>query len=306
MNREDFLQALRDLNVWKRGDERAPHKPLLLLAALGRLSQGKERLVSFRELEAPLRELLQRFGPPRRIVQPHFPFWHLTSDGLWEIREGQDLANRKSSTPPPTVLRPLAGGFPAAVDRLLRNDPELVEAAVAHLLSGHFPDSYHTPIRDLVGLPEPMALEMPAAYGSGSPRRKRDPQFRRDVLTAYERRCAICDFDVRLDDDLLGLEAAHIKWHAANGPDTVPNGLALCRLHHHALDRGAIGLAPSGRRGFELLVSRELSGTSEAYRQLVDARGRPLREPQEAAELPNPAFVAWHREQVFRGEPRSS
>ena len=116
----------------------------------------------------------------------------------------------------------------------------------------------------------------------------------------------MCDFDVRLDDDLLGLEAAHIKWRAANGPDTVPNGLALCRLHHNALDRGAIGLTQSGSWGFELLVSRELSGASEAYRQLVDARGRPLRQPQEAAELPNPAYVAWHREQVFRGEPRGS
>ena len=306
MTREDFLRALQHLNVWKRGDERAPHKPLLLLAALGRLSRGEARLVSFRELEAPLRELLQRFGPPRKIVHPHFPFWHLTSDGLWEIPEGQDLASRKSSTPPPTVLRRLAGGFPAAVDRVLRNDPELVEVAVVHLLAAHFPDSYHTPIRDLVGLPEPMALEAPAAYGSPSPRRKRDPHFRRAVLTAYERRCAICDFDIRLDDDLLGLEAAHIKWHAANGPDSVPNGLALCRLHHHALDRGAIGLAPSGSRGFGLLVSRELSGTSEAYRQLVDARGRPLRPPQELSQLPDRAFVTWHREQVFRGEPRSS
>ena len=121
------------------------------------------------------------------------------------------------------------------------------------------------------------------------------PEFRRAVLTAYERRCAICDFDVRLDDDLLGLDAAHIKWHAAGGPDRVPNGLALCKLHHHALDRGAIGLNPAANLGFTLLVSQELSGTSEDFQRLVDAGGRPLRQPQDDSQLPNPAFVAWHR-----------
>ena len=105
------------------------------------------------------------------------------------------------------------------------------------------------------------------------PYEKRDPKFRRTVLTAYERRCAICDFDVRLDDDLLGLDAAHIKWHAAGGPDRVPNGLALCKLHHHALDRGAIGLNPAANLGFTLLVSQELSGTSEDFQRLVDAGG---------------------------------
>ena len=145
-----------------------------------------------------------------------------------------------------------------------------------------------------------MALEALPEYGTAR-RRKRDPHFRRAVLTAYERRCAVCDFDIRLEDDLLGIDAAHIKWHAADGPDDVPNGLALCKLHHHALDRGAIGLTAAGDRGFNLLVSQELSGTSEAFRQLVDARGRPVRAPQELAQLPNPAFVDWHRREVFPG-----
>ena len=54
------------------------------------------------------------------------------------------------------------------------------------------------------------------------------------------------------------------------------------------------------------LVSQELSGTSEAFRQLVDAKGRPLRESQERSQLPDPAFVNWHRREVFRGEPRTS
>ena len=66
-----------------------------------------------------------------------------------------------------------------------------------------------------------------------SSERRRDPKFRGHVLTAYEHRCAICDYDVRLDDELVGIDAAHIHWHGYGGPDEVPNGLALCSQHHN-------------------------------------------------------------------------
>ncbi len=62
--------------------------------------------------------------------------------------------------------------------------------------------------------------------------KKRDPQFRQRVLTAYEYRCAVCGFDVRLGSVSIALDAAHIHWHQAGGPDLESNGLALCILHH--------------------------------------------------------------------------
>lgn len=53
-----FLQ----LNVWQRGSERAPHKPLLILLALGALARG-ELDVPFAKYEPRLRALLKEFGP---------------------------------------------------------------------------------------------------------------------------------------------------------------------------------------------------------------------------------------------------
>ena len=70
MTRETLQQKLDELNVWKRGDERAPHKPMLLLLAMGRAVRGEERLVSFREIEAPLTDLLRHFGPPAPCLPP--------------------------------------------------------------------------------------------------------------------------------------------------------------------------------------------------------------------------------------------
>ena len=49
----EVLDRFAGINVWKRGEERAPHKPLLILYALARLQRGEPRLVRFDELEAP-------------------------------------------------------------------------------------------------------------------------------------------------------------------------------------------------------------------------------------------------------------
>lgn len=301
MTGPEFLRRLGALRIWRRRGERAPHKPLLLLFALGRLVNEKPRLGSFAgEFETPLRGLLERFGPPRRRVHPEHPFGRLVTDGLWETPGAEG--------PPPTApyLREhrIRGGFPEPVQRLLLGDRELVEQAAARLLADHFPESLHQAIRDETGLHDSVVQE-DAAF-DGATRRRRDPGFRDAVLTAYERCCAVCDYDIRLADDLFGLDAAHIRWHSHGGPDTIPNGLALCAFHHRALDRGAIGLEPIPGDGFALLVSRRLSGRSETLRQLVDARGRPLRPPQEPEFLPNLDFVAWHRKQVFQGEPRGA
>ena len=65
-------------------------------------------------------------------------------------------------------------------------------------------------------------------------------EFRERVMRAYQHHCAIC----RLKREEL-LEAAHIMPDADPlGAPIVPNGLALCRLHHGAFDAHLIGIRP--------------------------------------------------------------
>ena len=63
----------------------------------------------------------------------------------------------------------------------------------------------------------------------------------------------MCEYDIRFGDRLPGLEAAHIRWHSHDGRDVVSNGLALCGVHHKALDLGAMGLEVRGA-GVRILV----------------------------------------------------
>jgi putative restriction endonuclease len=64
--------------------------------------------------------------------------------------------------------------------------------------------------------------------------------FRVRVLKAYRERCALC----RLRHHQL-LDAAHIMPDADPlGRPVVPNGLALCKLHHAAFDQNFIAIRP--------------------------------------------------------------
>jgi|tagenome__1003787_1003787.scaffolds.fasta_scaffold20984553_5 putative restriction endonuclease len=64
--------------------------------------------------------------------------------------------------------------------------------------------------------------------------------FRPKVLRAYESRCALC----RLRHAPL-LDAAHIlPDRHPHGEPVVPNGLAMCKIHHAAFDANILGIRP--------------------------------------------------------------
>ena len=311
MNRQRLLKAIDGLRPWTRGDTRAPHKPLTLLWALGRVRRGEPRLASYtQDADKPIGDLLREFGPPRKVLHPENPFWYLQSEGdggLWAVTADEPLTLPPGRSPTRRDLEThgVRAGLSEAVYDRLRRDPELLRGAADRILFAHFPESLHDAIRDQVGLPrDAMTRGVVAREGEAGGRAPRDPDFRHAVIRAYERRCAVCNYDLEIAGDLFGLEAAHIRWYSHDGPDVVPNGLALCVFHHRALDRGVIGLERAAGE-HRLLVSNEVSGQSPAFRELLDSRGRPLRPPQEQSQRPDASFVAWHRREVFRGAPRS-
>jgi putative restriction endonuclease len=127
--------------------------------------------------------------------------------------------------------------------------------------------------------------------------KKRDPKFREKILRAYGYSCAVCGFNVRLGHTLVGVEAAHIKWHQAGGPDTEENGIALCSLHHKLFDRGVITLPPERK----MVVSQDSHGTHGFEEWLMRFNGEVVREPIQSNYYPESTFLHWHVKEVFRG-----
>jgi putative restriction endonuclease len=299
MTRRELEEHVASLTVWQRRGERAPHKPLLMLYALGRVLRGESRLVSFGVVDEKMRELLLEFGPPRRSLHPEYPFWRLQNDGLWVVESDAPMMPRRGHQDPrksELVARHAQGGFPKEIQRLLQSSPSLVHGLADRLLSAHFPASVHEDILASVGLDLPnVDAPEPAAQA-----RHRDASFRLAVLTAYERRCAVCGLDVRLGTTQLALDAAHIMWHQAGGPDDVPNGLALCVLHHKLFDRGAFTITEDRR----VLLSESVTGSEGFEDHVLGYHGVRLREPVSQHYAPLDHYLGWHRTQVFRGPGR--
>ncbi len=131
-------------------------------------------------------------------------------------------------------------------------------------------------------------------------RRMRDPAFRLRILEIYEGCCAVCGLDLKIGGAPVGMEAAHIKWHQAGGPDQPANGLALCSLHHRLFDRGAFTISVD----YEVTVTEEVQGGESLQRWLMDYHRKPLRAPAREENLPATRFIRWHQREVFRPPPR--
>ncbi|MGN8845336.1 phosphorothioated DNA-binding restriction endonuclease [Niallia sp. HCP3S3_B10] len=283
MNSTELKERINNLAIWKKGDQRAPHKPLLILYALGQLQAKKERFIRYEVTKERLTELLKEFGPIRKSYHPEEPFIRLKRDGIWALDKE---VNEKSPNNRQLLDANVSAGFTPEVFDLLLSNPSLIQDISQLILEDHFPDTIHEDILASVGLD--------FSYFT---RKKRDPKFREKILRAYGYSCAICGFNVRLAHTLVGVEAAHIKWHQAGGPDTEENGIALCSLHHKLFDRGVFTLSPERK----MIVSQDAHGTHGFDEWLMRYNGEAIREPIQSYYYPDHSFLKWHVNEVFRG-----
>lgn len=277
-----------------------PHKPLLVLFALAKVSAGDTAMIDWNEAEPRLKALLEEFGPDGSGSSRHYPFWHLKTDGLWQLDGPASILGRPpGATPTLTELRDnhVRGGFPPALRDALRSDPQLAAFIAQRIAGAHFPESICGDVLAAVGFPADLSSANPAEKAV----RRRDPAFREKVLLAYQYRCGVCGHDLRLGSQTIGLEAAHIKWFQAQGPDIVPNGLALCSLHHKIFDLGAFTILPET---YQMVFSQHLNGSDETAKRMLAYHGAGLILPQRRDYLPQPKFLAWHQKQVFKNPAR--
>ena len=276
----------------KAHGEYLPHKPLLLLYALGQLADGKEQ-IPFRDVDVQLGRLLKEFGPHRAKYHPEYPFWWLQTDTLWEVSSRESLERRKGGTIPKKselIEKDATGSIPGDVRQVLLSDEQYIGIVARKVLERSFPQTIHQDILDAVGL----------TLAETARKAQRSRNFRRMVLRAYEYRCSVCGYDLRLVGNLAGLEAAHIMWRQVGGPDTVSNGLALCVLHHKIFDLGAFTVDTDGQT---VVCSQEISGSTRKE-WLLDFHGSKLRMPQSIGYTPGQKYLEWHRDTIFKGPSR--
>lgn len=293
------LGRLALLRQHQRDGQRSPHKPLLVLLALGRLAATGSSELPWSDAESELGDLISEFGPPSstgRAQSAAYPFTRLRTDGVWVLNQDvqMDLVGQLAS-------QHVSGRLEPAIESALRDDPALIRAAARSLVQSNFPETVWLDVLGAVGL-DPDAVLSPADDLQDDRRavvqRRRNPAWRNAVLQAWDRQCAFCGYDGQLAGASAGIDAAHVRWFTFDGPDDLDNGLALCALHHKLFDLGALGLDLNLR----VLVSAVFNARTSAGRAVYELHGRPL-SPRPGTITPSGDHITWHTREVFKGKP---
>lgn len=296
--RGDLLALLTSLRQHQHNGHRSPHKPLLMLLALGRLATTDSSAVPWSVAEHVLADLIAEFGQPSktgRAQSAAYPFTRLRSDAVWVL----------DADVPMDLVRPLnegvVGRLPSPLEEALRANPALIMDAARMLVTSNFPDTVAPDVLEAVGL-DPHAVLSVEVTLNDSPhiqaQRHRDPAWRSEVLQAWDRQCAFCGYDGQLLGASIGVDAAHVRWWAFDGPNTLDNGLALCTLHHKLFDIGVLGLGPDLR----ILVSAAFTARLPAGRSIYGLHLQQL-SPRPGTPTPASAHIDWHKREVFKGNP---
>lgn len=131
----------------------SPHKPLLLLIAIRRAAEGRERLFSFSDIEQELDGLLKRFGTTAGKQHPAYPFVRLgRQPALWDLEDRSLLDT--GGDPSPAVLREPGhrAGLSTAAHALMVGDPKVAEAASTYVIRRWFSPGQRVEVSEAVGL----------------------------------------------------------------------------------------------------------------------------------------------------------
>lgn len=117
--------------------------------------------------------------------------------------------------------------------------------------------------------------------------------FRDIVLFAYMGKCAITGKSITYES-LSNLEAAHIMPQSHNGPDAIPNGLALSRDLHWAFDKGFFTIRYSS--DMYLVDVHDKVKENEVMKEID---GHEIFKPSDSRFRPHNNALEYHQKHIF-------
>jgi len=245
----DFQRELDRIKVHRSGNVISLHKPILLVLTISEVIHGHKNQFLYDDLEGSLLLLLEKYGLKNtQKINPQYPFLYLSGNPeIWVCTVDKDTLKNPDAASRRDLLGAF-GSFATSFYSFLMSNNNGIKV-IQHLLNSYWPEAYHAEILNELGLFDEVQMQV-------SVKKERSRKFVEEVLDAYERKCAICNQSIRLGDTLVGIDACHLKPIQHFGTDTINNGIALCKIHHWPIDRGAISI--SNEMG--LLVSKKLNG----------------------------------------------
>jgi len=300
-----YLRAFRSLNVNRSGGRPSPHKPCMLLAVLGLAEAGHLERNEIRFDPALLERYMKFFGVVRSESDrpnPHFPFFHLSSEGFWHLQplpgretavESMDSARSASSITDNIAYASLDPELHALVLEEQSRAALREELVVAWFGSYRMQlepvlreeqgsDRYETALRET-------AAGKVKLQGETPPEPVRSAAFRRIVSEIYDYRCAASGWRIILPDSSVMVEAAHLIPFAESHDDDPRNGIALAPSFHWALDAHVIAPGPDN----VWHVSKALDERVADNQPLLALAGKSLILPKDKSLWPKKEALEW-------------
>ncbi|WP_071190033.1 HNH endonuclease [Trichormus sp. NMC-1] len=124
----------------------------------------------------------------------------------------------------------------------------------------------------------------------------RNAFFRKAVVSVYDCQCAFCGLKVTKIGNQNIVDGAHIKPFSAFYDSRIHNGIALCKNHHWAFDRGWFAVDDK----YKIIVSKELEEVSPHAKTMTEFHGEILILPKVEKYFPDIEALQWHRDHIFQ------
>lgn len=300
-----YCKHFAQLNVSssrQRGN--AHYKPILLLSVIDLITQGiiEENRITVSD------ELIETFNKYWNVLASasykgglHYPFFHLQSEGFWYLTFQPGFNGLQPKT---TNKLKEAVEFAYLDSQLfdLLQDPisrqELIDTIVAVWFSANKKqledilqinqDFHDSPLFDL-GIRE--------RQPKTSLRKTvvRNAFFRKAIVHIYDYRCAFCRLKVTRAINQNIVDGAHIKPFAEFYDSKIDNGIALCKNHHWAFDRGWFGIDDN----YRIRVVSDLKEDSPNAKLMKDYHNEMILLPSSEKYYPSIEALRWHIKHKF-------
>lgn len=304
----DDLKALEaqlaGMRRYRTAEDLKPHKLLMILVVLDLFDAGEAR--DNKIFYDP--GLVERFSTYFNAVarqgdwcQAAPPFFHLRSTGFWKHKP---LHGREDEY---CRLKTSGGGSKRILDNIdyaflddwafaVVSEPEQRQALRRFIIETFFLPEDQIKIWKVVEEQSRIAVHeaflesgvMAETTGEVAPA-VRNAAFSRVIRRIYDYQCAMCGLRIIGADGSIPVDAAHlIPWRVSRD-DSPSNGMALCKLHHWALDVNLV--APTA--DLKWAVSRLLDRRRNSERELTRFHRLPVLLPKERGNWPRIEAISW-------------
>jgi putative restriction endonuclease len=306
-----YVKKFSKLRVDRAHGSVAPHKPILLLSVIEQFQQNtiqQNEIFLSPELISTFLKYWTHLGSDSHRSDIALPFYHLTGDGFWHLSPNPGFESTiaaKVKLKSLTALRN-AVNYAYLDDELfnflqdLESRNYLITAIIQEWFSKQ-EEEFQSLYR--VDAFQEFQLRLFEKGGATYSIRDledqeraviRDAAFRKIVVSLYNQRCAFCRLRIISLDSQNIVDGAHIKPFSEFRDDRFDNGLALCKNHHWAFDRGWFSINDD----YQIVIphDRFTEESPRDTRPMQEFNGEPLFLPTQETHYPRLESLYWHRQ----------